>query len=286
MAPKTNSLGWSTVKFILMVISITLLAVTLVLWRADNQRIERLRMDILDSTIPNFNFLLKPLTTLGRIMTDFKAYNRVYQQNQELKNELQKMEGWREVALQLEQDNAKLRALSNLKLNPNLIFLTGEVLADVGGPFNQSALINVGSLDGIREGAAVLDGLGLVGRIATLGKNTSRIIFVTDSNFSIPVTILPVRANAMMNGNNSLYPELTFFDSEKKIKSGYRVVTSGSDGVFVPDLLVGSIVKNNNKLYIQLAADFANIEFLRVLRTAKGKSLKNTVDLLINSSEE
>ena len=285
MAPKNNSLGWSTVRFILMAIAVIFLAITLILWRADNQRIERLRMDILDSTIPNFTFLLKPLTTIGRIITDFKAYNRVYQQNLELKNELQRMEGWREVALQLEQDNAKLRALSNLKLNPNYVFLTGEVLADVGGPFNQSALINVGSLDGIREGAAVLDGLGLVGRIATLGENTSRIIFVTDSNFSIPVTILPIRAKAIMNGNNSLYPELTFFDSEKTIKSGYRVVTSGSDGVFVPDLLVGSIIKNNNKLYIQLAADFANIEFLRVLRTSKSKSLRNTVDLLVNNSE-
>ena len=42
--------------------------------------------------------------------------------------------------------------------------------------FNQSALINVGALDGIKEGAAVLDGLGLVGHI-TLGKETSRIIF-------------------------------------------------------------------------------------------------------------
>ena len=88
-----------------------------------------------------------------------------------------------------------------------------------------------------------------------------------------------------MNGNNSLYPELTFFDSEEQIKSGYRVVTSGSDGVFVPDLLVGSIIKNKNKFYINLAADFANIEFLRVLRSSKGKSLRNNVDLLVNSSE-
>ena len=49
LTPKTNPLGWSTVKFILMVLSAILLTVTLVLWRADNQRIERLRMDILDS---------------------------------------------------------------------------------------------------------------------------------------------------------------------------------------------------------------------------------------------
>ena len=280
MAPKSNSLGWSTVKFILLILGSVILAITIVLWRIDNQRVERLRMDIIDATVPNFSFLLNPITNFGKVVTDFRAYNRVYKQNQELKNELQKMQGWREAALQLEQANAKLRALNKLKLNPSLVFLTGEVLADVGGPFNQSALINVGALDGIKEGAAVLDGLGLVGRIATLGKETSRIIFLTDSNFSIPVTILPIRAKAIMRGNNSLFPELSFFDSEAKIQPGYRVVTSGSDGYFVPDLLIGSVIESESNFLINLAADFANIEFLRVLRTSKNKTVDDGVDLL------
>ena len=285
MTPKSNSLGWSTVKFILLILGSVILAITIVLWRIDNQRVERLRMDIIDSTVPNFSFLLNPITNFGKVVTDFRAYNRVYKQNQELKNELQKMQGWREAALQLEQANAKLRALNKLKLNPSLVFLTGEVLADVGGPFNQSALINVGALDGIKEGAAVLDGLGLVGRIATLGKETSRIIFLTDSNFSIPVTILPIRAKAIMRGNNSLFPELSFFDSEAKIQPGYRVVTSGSDGYFVPDLLIGSVIESESNFLINLAADFANIEFLRVLRTSKNKTVDDGVDLLKENTE-
>ena len=285
MAPKSNSLGWSTVKFILLILGSVILAITVVLWRIDNQRVERLRMDIIDATVPNFSFLLNPITNFGKVVTDFRAYNRVYKQNQELKNELQKMQGWREAALQLEQANAKLRALNKLKLNPSLVFLTGEVLADVGGPFNQSALINVGALDGIKEGAAVLDGLGLVGRIATLGKETSRIIFLTDSNFSIPVTILPIRAKAIMRGNNSLFPELSFFDSEAKIQPGYRVVTSGSDGYFVPDLLIGSVIESESNFLINLAADFANIEFLRVLRTSKNKTVDDGVDLLKENTE-
>ena len=285
MAPKSNSLGWSTVKFILLILGSVILAITIVLWRIDNQRVERLRMDIIDATVPNFSFLLNPITNFGKVVTDFRAYNRVYRQNQELKNELQKMQGWREAALQLEQANAKLRALNKLKLNPGLVFLTGEVLADVGGPFNQSALINVGALDGIKEGAAVLDGLGLVGRIATLGKETSRIIFLTDSNFSIPVTILPIRAKAIMRGNNSLFPELSFFDSEAKIQPGYRVVTSGSDGYFVPDLLIGSVIESESNFLINLAADFANIEFLRVLRTSKNKTVDDGVDLLKENTE-
>ena len=285
MAPKSNSLGWSTVKFILLILGSVILAITIVLWRIDNQRVERLRMDIIDATVPNFSFLLNPITNFGKVVTDFRAYNRVYRQNQELKNELQKMQGWREAALQLEQANAKLRALNKLKLNPSLVFLTGEVLADVGGPFNQSALINVGALDGIKEGAAVLDGLGLVGRIATLGKETSRIIFLTDSNFSIPVTILPIRAKAIMRGNNSLFPELSFFDSEAKIQPGYRVVTSGSDGYFVPDLLIGSVIESESDFLINLAADFENIEFLRVLRTSKNKTVDDGVDLLKENTE-
>ena len=285
MAPKSNSLGWSTVKFILLILGSVILAITIVLWRIDNQRVERLRMVIIDATVPNFSFLLNPITNFGKVVTDFRAYNRVYKQNQELKNELQKMQGWREAALQLEQANAKLRALNKLKLNPSLVFLTGEVLADVGGPFNQSALINVGALDGIKEGAAVLDGLGLVGRIATLGKETSRIIFLTDSNFSIPVTILPIRAKAIMRGNNSLFPELSFFDSEAKIQPGYRVVTSGSDGYFVPDLLIGSVIESESNFLINLAADFANIEFLRVLRTSKNKTVDDGVDLLKENTE-
>ena len=285
MAPKSNSHGWSTVKFILLILGSVILAITIVLWRIDNQRVERLRMDIIDATVPNFSFLLNPITNFGKVVTDFRAYNRVYKQNQELKNELQKMQGWREAALQLEQANAKLRALNKLKLNPSLVFLTGEVLADVGGPFNQSALINVGALDGIKEGAAVLDGLGLVGRIATLGKETSRIIFLTDSNFSIPVTILPIRAKAIMRGNNSLFPELSFFDSEAKIQPGYRVVTSGSDGYFVPDLLIGSVIESESNFLINLAADFANIEFLRVLRTSKNKTVDDGVDLLKENTE-
>ena len=131
MAPKSNSLGWSTVKFILLILGSVILAITIVLWRIDNQRVERLRMDIIDATVPNFSFLLNPITNFGKVVTDFRAYNRVYKQNQELKNELQKMQGWREAALQLEQANAKLRALNKLKLNPSLVFLTGEVLADV-----------------------------------------------------------------------------------------------------------------------------------------------------------
>ncbi len=55
------------------------------------------------------------------------------------------MQGWREAALQLEQKNARLLALNNVRLSPRLTFVTGEVMADAGSPFRRSATVNVGA---------------------------------------------------------------------------------------------------------------------------------------------
>ena len=54
------------------------------------------------------------------------------------------MRKWREAAIQLEQKNAKLRALNNLKVNSILNWVSGEVIADSGSPYSSSSLINVG----------------------------------------------------------------------------------------------------------------------------------------------
>ena len=58
------------------------------------------------------------------------------------------MQAWKEAALQLEQENARLLDLNNVRLDPRLTYVTGVVLADSGSPFRQSVLLNVGARDG------------------------------------------------------------------------------------------------------------------------------------------
>jgi rod shape-determining protein MreC len=54
------------------------------------------------------------------MVEDFQSYTRIYEQNQELKRELQKMIAWKEAALQLEQKNARLLDLNKVRLDPKL----------------------------------------------------------------------------------------------------------------------------------------------------------------------
>ncbi|MEL6376738.1 MAG: rod shape-determining protein MreC [Pseudomonadota bacterium] len=237
------------------------------LWRIDSPRVERFRAHVIDTFVPSFDWAMAPVTGVVNILRDFQSYDRLYEQNRELRRELQQMKAWKEAALQLRQENARLLDLNNVQLDPRLTFVTGVVLADSGSPFRQSVLINVGARDGIVDGWAAMDGLGLVGRISGVGNNTARVILLTDTSSRIPVTVQPSGQKALLLGDNSAAPFLDFIEDTDQVRAGDRVMTSGDGGVFPSDLIVGQVVRDTGgRLRLRLSADYARLEFLRVLR--------------------
>lgn len=237
-------------------------------WRIDSPRIERFRADITDRFVPSFEWASAPVTGTINLLTDFQSYRRLSEQNQDLRQELQQMKAWREAALRLSDENAKLRDLNNVRLDPQLTYVTGVVLADSGSPFRQSVLLNIGARDGILDGWAAMDGLGLVGRVSGVGGDTSRVILLTDTSSRIPVTIQPSGQRAILSGDNSLNPPLDFLENRDFVRPGDQVVTSGDGGVFPADLQVGQVaLGSDGRLRARLSADYERMEFLRVLRS-------------------
>ena len=244
------------------------------LWRIDSPRVERLRAALVDRVVPSFSWAMLPITKATAMIEDFQSYRRIYDQNQQLRRELQQMKAWREAALQLEQKNARLLDLNQVRLDPRLTHVTGVVLADSGSPFRQSVLLNVGARDGIRDGWATMDGIGLVGRISGVGQTTSRVILLTDSNSRVPVTVQPSGQNALLSGDNSAVPPLEFLEKQDLVRPGDRVVSSGDGGLFPAGLLVGQVAQGTDgRLRVRLAADYERLEFLRVLRSHEAERI-------------
>lgn len=251
------------------------------IWRIDSPRVERFRAAVVDSIVPNLDWAMAPVTGLANLVTDFQSYQRIYEQNQDLRRELQQMRAWREAALQLEQENAKLLDLNNVRLDPNLTYITGVVMADSGSPFRQSVLLNVGARDGILDGWPAMDGIGLVGRISGVGENTSRTILLTDTSSRIPVIIQPSGQRAILVGDNTIYPPIEFLENPDVVRPGDRVVSSGDGGLFPADLLVGQVaLGNDRRLRVRLAADYERLEFLRVLRSRQSEQLNDPGSLI------
>jgi rod shape-determining protein MreC len=251
------------------------------LWRIDSPRVERLRMEITDRVISNFATITAPVTSAVNILRSARGYTRIYQQNQELRRELQQMKAWKEAALQREQENARLLDLNNVRLDPKFTKITGVVLADSGSPFRQTVLLNVGRRDGIVDGWAAIDGIGLVGRIAGVGERTSRVILLTDTSSRIAVSIESNGQRAMIVGDNTSRPPLEFLEDPETVRPGDRVVTSGDAGVFPSGLLVGQVTQTQSgRLRVRLAADMQRLEFLRVVRHQPREPISTAGDLI------
>ena len=251
------------------------------LWRIDNPRVERFRAQVTNKVVPNMEWAMAPVTGFINVVRDFQSYQRIADQNTELRRELRQMQVWKEAALQLEQENARLLDLNNVQLDSRLTYITGVVLADSGSPFRQSVLLNIGAHDGIVEGWATMDGIGIVGRISGVAKNTARVILATDASSRIPAIIQPSGQTAIVAGDNSAAPPIDFLENPDLVRPGDRVVSSGDGGVFPAGLLIGQITADpGGRLRVRLSADYERLKFLRVLRHYGAEPVSDTANIL------
>ena len=271
-------------KRLLVVVLMLLMIGIFILWRIDSPRVERFRTAVIDRVVPNFDWAMAPVTATANIISDFQSYQKIYAQNQELRRELQQMKSWKEAALQLEQENARLLDLNNVRLDPRLTYITGVVLADSGSPYRQTVLLNVGARDGILDGWAAMDGIGLVGRISGVGERTSRVLMLTDVASRVPVSIQPSGQRGLIVGDNSLAPPIDFIENRDLVRPGDRVVTTGDGEVFPAGILVGHIaIAPGGRMRVRLAADYERLEFLRVLRNYGSERISDPGHLVLPS---
>ena len=269
------------VRRILIGLLATMMLLTFIVWRIDSPRVEQFRMAVIDRVVPSFDWAMRPVARGVALAENFRSYARIVEQNQELRRELQQMRAWREAALQLEQRNAQLLDLNQVRLDPQLTHVTGVVMADSGSPFRKSVLLNVGARDGVHDGWAVMDGLGLAGRIAGVGQRTARVVLLTDTASAVPVVVQPSGQRAMLIGDNSAYPILEFIESPDDLRPGDRVISSDDGGVFPAGILVGEVVATSDRrLRVRISADYGRLEFLRVLRSRPMERITDTGELI------
>ncbi|SDE82776.1 rod shape-determining protein MreC [Limimaricola pyoseonensis] len=276
------------IRRLLVGLILLVMAAVFLLWRIeDSPRVERLRAEVIDRVVPSLDWAMAPMTGIATMAANFQSYSQLHEQNRQLRRELQQMRAWREAALQLEQENAKLLDLNNVRLDPRLTYITGVVTADSGSPFRQSVLVNVGRRDGVLDGWPAMDGMGLVGRISGVGRTTSRVLLLTDTSSRIPVTIQPSGQRAILTGDNTVYPPIDFLENPDVVRPGDRVVSSGDGNMFPADLLVGQVtMSTDGRLRVRLAADYERLEFLRVLRSHEAETVSDPGKLIVPEPRE
>lgn len=183
--------------------------------------------------------------SIGEFWKNYFYLQNVQSQNRKMKDEM----------FFLRQENNLLRnALENLRsakeieesllrLHENI--LVAQVIGFDASNFYKSAVINKGSLDGLKKDMVVLDKNGsLVGRIINpVALKESRVQLITDNESGVGVFSQSKKVMGILSGDDKGNCFLEYIHvTTEDIYEGEDIITSGKDGLFPSGIKVGKIV--------------------------------------------
>ena len=238
----------------------------MLLGKADVVMVERIRTHVTDAIAPVMDALSRPVATVSEMVDQVRELARLRAENSSLRDDKARLLQWQAVARQLEMENKALQSLLNFVPGPRASFVTTRVIANSGGILAHSLVVNAGSRVGVAKGQAVITGDGLVGRIASVGIRSARILLISDLNSRIPVLVGPLRIRAILAGNNSNRPLLIHLPEGGSVLPGNRIVTSGHGGAFPPDLPIGAVASvGDGGIEIRPFIERNRLEYVRVI---------------------
>ncbi|MER7681731.1 MULTISPECIES: rod shape-determining protein MreC [unclassified Streptomyces] len=152
--------------------------------------------------------------------------------------------------------------------------------------FSWTVTIDVGANDGITRDMTVLNGDGLVGRITTVGPDTSTVLLANDPDFTVGTRMESSDELGFASGQGDRPLRVELLNGKAKIKKGDRLVTFGSqaDKPFVPGVPVGVVSRVDpsgggltRTVYVTPYASFTKLDIVGVVVQAPRKDPRDEV---------
>lgn len=174
-------------------------------------------------------------------------YESISSENQALKEALAKLEEDARKADAVSRENARLRALLELKeSHEDYQLVDAYIISRSSQDWSSTFTINRGSASGITEGMCAITANGeLVGLVSQVGPNYAVVKSVLDSSLEIAATISASGYNGMVQGGYSTGLEgllrMDYLPSSSVIRNNDEIVSSGST-VYPRGLIIGHVV--------------------------------------------
>lgn len=165
-------------------------------------------------------------------LTDRSELERLRADNDRLRSELARGQGARRRV-------AELDALLGLTGPAGWRSVPARVVAAGPAPGARTVTVDVGSLDGVREGLTVVSGAGLVGRTVRVGRSTSVVLLLDDPGFGVGSRLAREGTLGLSQGAGAGRVVYTQVEGGQ-VEPGDVVLTTGSD-TFVPGVPIGQV---------------------------------------------
>ena len=148
----------------------------------------------------------------------------------------------------IEKENQDLKELLNIKEKYNHFEkVYASVITRSYDNWQETFVINKGSVDGIKEKQTVIAEKGLVGYISKVEEKTSTVTTILDSTSAVSVEISNINKLALVKGDYSLKTngklKLVNIPIDTEIAEGETIYSSGIGGLYKKGIPIGNITE-------------------------------------------
>lgn len=202
--------------------------------------------------------------------TLLEEVDRLEDENEILKKQLAETQLDREELEQLEE----LSAVLNFEYAPNKFdMVSADITSLDGANWTNIFTINKGTESGIEAGDAVVNGMGLVGRVQETGDGWSKVVAIIDDDIQVSFKLVRDRKQlGVVSGNASGSISGYMMDADSTVMEGDVLLTSGL-GTYPRGLEIGNVktvAYNSNTLLkeitVEPAVNFRGLEKVAVIK--------------------
>jgi rod shape-determining protein MreC len=224
---------------------------------------------LLDAVVRPVELLQAPAFELKKLFfyrETYDGYRRLKKQNEVLKARL--------IAISENAGSQERYAkIQDFRSQQNYASVVVNVIGRDPSNWNASLIIDQGHAEGLEVGQPVVDPLGVVGRIFEAGKNTAKVILLSDPTFAVAAVDGRSRENGLLTGTLQGVLRFQYLTENADVKVGDALVTSKLSTAFPEGLLIGRITdvqasanSHTVECLVEPAVDLSELEEVIVIK--------------------
>jgi len=167
----------------------------------------------------------------------------LWSENRRLRRQLLEKTLQESEALELVQQNERLRQLLDFRERSSFNLIPAEVIGYSSDEGVRGLLIDRGSESGIAPNQAVVTPDGLVGRVFRVHSGSAAVQLLNDPNLGVAAKLVSAQESGIIHATGPGKLKLDGVPVSATAVIGDSVVTSGQGGVFPPGILIGFTTK-------------------------------------------
>ncbi|MCX8478041.1 MAG: rod shape-determining protein MreC [Sphingomonas sp.] len=206
---------------------------------------------------------------LGSIPAGIGSYFNVHGENARLKKKLADDALTVARAQTLEQENRRLRELVKLRDVTTDAIVAARLVNSSSSSTRRFATLNAGTWQGVKRGQPVRDPNGLIGQVIEASPNSARVLLLVDAESIVPVRRTRDGLPAIASGRgDGLIDIRSASVATMGFRPGDAFVTSGTGGVFSPNIPVARVIRTQGDIAVaQPAVNPDALDFALVQQT-------------------